>query len=66
MMNAELTKSVNAFWELLRCALWNTSPNISLFEELTSGEWGDIYQLVKKHAVIGITFPILEKAFVCT
>lgn len=57
-----MTKPVaDAFWELLRCSLWNRTPNAALFERLTAEEWHHIYRLVKKHAVIGITFLMLEK-----
>lgn len=58
----ELTKPImNAFWELLRCGIWNTAPDTTLFGNLTAGEWESIYGLVRKHAVIGVTFPVLEK-----
>lgn len=58
----ELTKPItNAFWELLQCGIRNSTPDITLFGSLTAGEWEDIYGLVRKHAVIGVTFPVLEK-----
>lgn len=58
----ELTKPIiNAFWELLRCGIWNSAPDANLFSGLTAEEWESIYGLVRKHAVIGITFPVLEK-----
>lgn len=61
-MNMELTKPItNAFWELLRCGIWDSAPDITLFGSLTIGEWEGIYGLVRKHAVIGVTFSVLEK-----
>lgn len=57
-----MTKPIaDAFWELLRCSLWNRIPNVALFGKLTDEEWNHIYSLVKKHAIIGITFLMLEK-----
>lgn len=58
----ELTKPIiDAFWELLRCGIWNSAPDATLFSSLTAEEWESIYGLVRKHAVIGVTFPVLEK-----
>lgn len=55
------TPIANAFWELLGCSLWNSTPDAALFQKLTAEEWNLIYRLVKKHAVTGITFLTIEK-----
>lgn len=57
-----LTKPItDAFWELLRCGIWNSTPNSDLFRGLTADGWESIYGMVRKHAVIGVTFPIVEE-----
>lgn len=53
-------KITSAFWELICCGIWDTHPNTMLFDGLTSAEWKSIYQMISKHAVIGVTFPVLE------
>lgn len=58
----KLTKPIiKAFWNLVQCGLWDSFPNIFLFEKLDQNDWESLYGLVKKHAVVGITFPVLEK-----
>lgn len=54
-------KMITVFGELVRCGIWGTDPNILLFDELNSAEWDTLFRMVGKHAVTGITFPIIEK-----
>ena len=53
--------TINAFYELIRSGLWNHVPNETFFTSLDTNQWEDIYGMVKKHAVIGITFYALEQ-----
>lgn len=55
------TKSIKAFWELLRCSMSDSTPDTTIFDGLTTKEWESIYSMVNKHSVVGVIFPVIEK-----
>lgn len=61
-MKNEWTKpAMDAFEELLRCSISNTSPDTGAFGSLGINDWELVYRFVKKHAVIGTCFFVVEK-----
>lgn len=55
-----LTRSQQAFFELLRSGLWGTTPAASCFP-LTSGEWQQVYDEACRQTVQGIVYDALQR-----
>ncbi len=54
-----LTRSLQAFFELLRCGLWGTAPSTACFP-LSPDEWQQVYDEARRQTVQGVVYDALQ------
>lgn len=55
-----MTRCQQAFFELLRCGLWGTTPAADCFP-LTPGEWQQVYDEACRQTVQGVVYDALQR-----
>lgn len=57
----EYDNKKSAFLELMKCGIWGTAPDLTVFQQITPSDWFEIYQIAGKQTVLGICLkPVMD------